>query len=99
MSLRAQRSNLVPTMLVSARGLGLAFSLWSFEQGGGVVFNAALDGPGEEVQQARPAELDLDGVVVDRDAAGDRLHHRQYPEVEPVILPGVIERFDVRGDL
>src|SRR5438270_7995979 len=99
MSLRAQRSNLAPATLHPTRACRLPLALWSLEQGAGAVFDAALDRPGEQVQQARQAELDRDAIVQGLDAAGDRLHHRDDPEIEPVILPGVIERFDVRRDL
>src|SRR5438874_1830271 len=47
----------------------LPLALRSFEQGAGAVFDAALDRPGEQVQEARQAELDLDAVVVCLDAA------------------------------
>src|SRR5207248_8836085 len=73
----------------------LALPLGGSEEGGGAVFDAALDCLCEQVQEARQFEIDPDKIIIDLDATGDRLHHCDDPEIEAVIVPGIVERFDV----
>ena len=51
------------------------------------------------MQQARQGQLDLDEILVNLDPAGDRLHHRDDPEIEVIAVPIVIERLDVSRHL
>src|SRR5436190_7802950 len=73
----------------------LRLRLRTLQEGGGAVFDAALDCLCEQVQEPRQFEIDPDKIIVDLDATGDRLHHCDDPEIEAVIVPGIVERFDV----
>src|SRR5438128_4396544 len=81
------------TISIPDRALRLRFR--TLQEGGGAVFDAALDCLCEQVQEARQFEIDPDKIIIDLDATGDRLHHCDDPEIEAVIVPGIVERFDV----